>query len=102
MRRLLASLPCGFAVDGHPIGGVGRPGLVLALVEHTQGVIDDDDVLGPARTNAAVEEPGHQEGGEQHQQDAQQQQDQLFDDQAAAIAFLRFEQELHRRPSGCA
>ena len=47
----------------------------------------------------AADEAGEQQADEQHQQDAQQQQDQLLDDEPAAVALLRLEQELHRRPA---
>ena len=48
---------------------------------------------------AAEPEAAEQEADQQHQEAAQQQQDELLDDEPAAVALLRLEQELHRRPA---
>jgi len=51
-----------------------------------------------ARRQRAEEEEDESED-EEDEQAAQGQQDELFDDQPAAVALLRLEQELHRRPA---
>ena len=85
-----------FAAD---LEGVDFRAFFHELVGHAGRVIDDDDVRGSLSGRPGADEAGDEEAGQQHQQAAQRQQDHLFDDKAAAIAFLRLEQKLHRRPA---
>src|SRR5439155_5885549 len=45
-----------------------------------------------------ADEAGEQKSDQENEQDAQGQKDQLLDNQPSAVALLRLEQELHRRP----
>ena len=78
---------------------IGFRSLFRELVGHAGRVVEDDDVRGSLSGRHGADEASDQEAGQQHQQAAQRQQDHLLDDEPAAIAFLRLEQELHRRPA---
>src|SRR5262249_30219459 len=46
-----------------------------------------------------ADKTGDEQTGKEHEQTAQGQQEELLDDEPAAIAFLRLEEKLHRRPA---
>jgi hypothetical protein len=84
-----------------------RPGprAVAAEAEpHGHGVVHDDHVLrgrerGGGRKRLGLEERSrHEHGQQQDQQRPQEEQQQVLEPDAAAVAELRLEQPLHRRP----
>ena len=58
-----------------------------------------DGVLQFEARKRQAQETRDQEHRQEHQQAAQGEQDELLDDQPAAIALLRLEQEFHGRPA---
>src|SRR5205085_1049783 len=66
---------------------------------HAGRIVDDDEVESVLAGVAAEAEPSQQQADQQDQQAAQREQDELLDDELAAVALLRLEEELHRRPA---
>ncbi len=75
-----------------------RP-LIGKVIAHARRVVEDDDMRRTLSGRHGPDKTRDKEPGQEDQQAAQQQQNKLFDDEPAAVALLRLEQELHRRPA---